>query len=38
MINAFDGKYKEAMEHFEKGLEVIPDSIVATNNIAVCAM
>ncbi len=37
-VAAFDGKYKEAIEWFEKGAALVPTSIVAANNIAVCAM
>jgi len=38
MINAFDGKYKEAIEFYERGIAACPNSIIGTNNLAVCAM
>lgn len=38
MISAFDGNYKEAIEHFAQSTAIIPGMITAENNIGVCSM
>ncbi len=38
MLGAFDGKYKEAGESFEKAAGLMGSTTIAANNVAVCSM